>query len=140
MTPRPHRRRGLALMLVIVYLALVLSAWGVANRQAVALIRLKDAIARRESGSVDRQARRLSIAYALALLETGTPPIPDGQTLYRCEVEIQTPDGSSRLMVLTFQPIDTSRWSVSARARQPDDTASLPRPVCFPPEPAGTPE
>jgi hypothetical protein len=103
MTTRRRRcRPGLALVLVTVHAVLIMSAWAVANRQTVGLIRLKEHAAARPEpeGYREPAARRLALGYALALLETGDPPSMD----YACGAEIDADaDGDADFTyVLTF--------------------------------------
>jgi hypothetical protein len=78
---RRRTRRGIALMLVAVSTATTLGAWSLAARQVAALVRIKAALqAREEATSADPDRCRVrALAYGLALLETGHPPVPRGR-------------------------------------------------------------
>jgi hypothetical protein len=137
--PAPRRRAGIALMFVVLALAAILATWGLANRQTVALVRLKERLAARESSRVATDARRLALAYGMALLESGLPPIPMGETAYECEAIIiseAVPVGS---YIVRFEQAGVDRWSISARARGPEETGTWPHPDRFPaPESGGS--
>lgn len=119
-------------MLVVLAVAMILLTWGIANRQTVALVRLKEQVARREDARLSAQGRRLALACGLALLETGTPPVASGQTSYACQVVVHAADGTDTAYLLTFTVVDSSHWGVSARALSPTDPTNLPRPDHFP--------
>jgi hypothetical protein len=119
-------------MLVIIAVALILVTWGIANRQTVALVRVKEQVALRENARLSNQGRRLALACGLALLETGTPPVASGQTSYACQVVVQGADGADTAYLLTFTIIDSSHWSISARTLLPTDPQDLPQPNHFP--------
>jgi hypothetical protein len=109
--------------MVTIHAVLILSAWTVANRQTVRLVRLKEHVAARPepAGYREPAARRLALAYALALLESGDPPA-DG---YSCGVEINadpgTDDAEALTYVLTFNLADPANghWSVTLAPYDP---------------------
>jgi hypothetical protein len=130
---RHGRRRGLAMVFVLFSVAMIMAAWGLANRQTVAVVRLKEQIAQREQNALKTRCRRLAVAYGLALLETGLPPLASGQTTYVCEAIINVTDASSQTYVVTFTKVDSTHWSVAARAWVTSDGTNLPQPSSFPP-------
>jgi hypothetical protein len=122
------RRRGLALVLVVVHSVLILSAWGMANRQSVSLIRLKGWLESREDSKADVRHRRLALGYALALLETGVP----ASSPYTCGAVVTLPGGGLRSYQLTYaRDTETeTRWSVAVAEGSID---GLDRPIRFGP-------
>ena len=124
MTPRPNRgrrpRRGFALMLVVVYSTLVLSAWGVANRRTASILALKRAHADRlvaVLGQVveSRDYPREAATRGIALLETGDPPDetdPDSGNPrpYACKVTFS----EDQVYVVKFvkDENDATRWTI----------------------------
>lgn len=127
------RRAGIALVFVVVATAMILASWGLANRQTVALVRLKERLVARETGRAESQARRLALGYGLALLETGEPPVEEGQTAYECEALVTDELGAVRSYIVRFEPSGPGRWRVSARARGTAESGAWPRPDRFPP-------
>jgi hypothetical protein len=129
---RLARRRGLALPFVLICASMILGTWGLANRQTVAVVMLKEQIQKREQNAMDSRGRRLALAYGLALLQSGVPDIPSGQTSYVCRAIVQTSGGTNQTYVLTFTQTQTGVWSVSSRAWRSTDDANLPQPDKFP--------
>jgi hypothetical protein len=107
MMQRFLRRRGYALVMVLLFNVLFLMLLGVAWRQMVGVIRVATARSeqvRREEGLVSATAR------ALHMLETGRPPIGAASS-YQCYTTI----GSS-FFLLTFTPGTdpaVEAWSVT---------------------------
>jgi hypothetical protein len=133
---RNKRPRGAALALVIIFSTMVLASWSLATHRTLAQVRLKEQLVQREVRSEERARRRMALAFGLALLETGTPPVSSGETSYRCETEIVSSDGVVRTYFLRFEKITDTRWTVRARLANAGDPADLPRPTRFPaPEP-----
>lgn len=126
-------------MLVAVYMAVTLAAWGLANRHTETLIRFKEALRDRETGVWHDPSRwqRLALAYGLTLLETGVPPehaLEGDPPTYRCVVEINPPSlEPTKPYTLTFQLLDQeeSQWSVTVAPWNPDTDADLEPPVSF---------
>jgi hypothetical protein len=129
----PRRRAGIALVFVVLSVTMILATWGLANRQTVALVRLKERLAIRESARAATDARRLALAYGLALLETGLPPIEPGETAYECEAIITWEGVTTGSYIVRFEQAGIDQWSVSARARGPEETGTWPHPDRFPP-------
>jgi hypothetical protein len=92
----PRSRRGLALALVTIHATLLLSAWAVANRQTADIVRLKEHAGRSRTDH-EPAARRLALAYAVALLETGVPEDDDADdatpTAHECYIDVATKTG-----------------------------------------------
>jgi hypothetical protein len=110
------RRRGFALMLVVVQMTLLISLWGVAYRQLGAAMRLLKAM----NGTTPAVSDGYKpLALALAALETGDPP-SSGQT-YSCS--ILTPTGPAYFLVTFLMPTDkpnpdasgNETWTVSTQ-------------------------
>jgi hypothetical protein len=138
------RRRGLALALVTIHSVLILSAWALANRQTVDLVRFKqfasDQERQHEQETRREAARRLALGYALALLETEVPP----SNPYPCMVDIDSNTASTTDAVLTFQltfaaaePTEPNRWTINVQDAAP--RAQGPRPWRFEPAPEAEP-
>jgi hypothetical protein len=110
------RRRGFALMLVIVQMTLLIALWGVAYRQLGATMRL---IAAMPGNTPSTSNGYKPLALALALLQTGDPPA-NGQT-YACS--ILTPNGPAYFLVTFLSSTDNpnpdqsqnERWTVSSQ-------------------------
>jgi hypothetical protein len=126
------RRRGLALPFVLVCAAMILGTWGLANRQTVAVVMLKEHIQKREQDAMDSRGRRLALAYGLALLQSGQPKIPSGQTTYVCRAVLQVTGGANQTYVLTFTRTQAGVWTVASRALLSTDDPNLPQPTSFP--------
>ena len=138
---RVERRRGAALALVIILSTMVLASWAVAGHRMIAQVRLKEQMVWREARGEEGARRRLALAFGLALLETGTPPVPPGEAAYLCETQILSGDGIVRTYVLRFEKITNDRWTVHARLAALGDPADLPSPTRFPPpEPEPPPD
>jgi hypothetical protein len=108
----------MALALVLLTSTLIMGAWAVAGRRTASVVQIKESIAAREqeAGRVEASRRRLALAYAMALLESGQPPVPESETFYECRAEIAH-DGVSQVYVLRFEVVDVAagRWKVTAR-------------------------
>ena len=110
------RRRGFALMLVVVQMTLLVALWGVAYRQLGAAMRLISAM---PGGSPAVSDGYKPLALALAALETGDPPA-SGQT-YSCT--ILTPNGPAYFLVTFLSSTDSpnpdqsqnEKWTVSSK-------------------------
>lgn len=111
-------RRGFALLLVVVSTSAMLSAWSLASRQVAELVRRKESLKLREETSLARadRCRLMALGYALAMLETGSPPAdPSQDDPYRCNVSIGLPGQDSLSYTLTFVRVEGSdEWSVNA--------------------------
>ncbi len=119
-------RRGYAMVMALVFIALLLSIYSVAYRQVGAALRIETArtlLRQRDEGSVQALAR------GLALLETGLPP----QNPYACAVTIDTSTGE-RSFTVTFSSEAANNWSVHAAPTQPPENPE-PMPASFAQEP-----
>ncbi len=128
----PHRkrpaRRGFALMLVMVMTTLILSSWALANRRTAALLQLRQAQVHQLDmtlGSVTEMHLAApgpeALGYALALMETGTPPIEtnngSGDTQpYLCRKTCRNASGDTVDYVIRFTPDPdvAGRWTIEA--------------------------
>lgn len=129
---RAGRRRGMALALVLVFVTMIAATAALAARRTVAVVRLNEGIARREADFDERSRRRLALAYGLALLETGDPPVAQGQQRYSCRAIITTADVPGELSyVLQFENAGDNRWRVSARRWDGISPPNLPPPAPF---------
>ncbi len=105
-------RRGFALMLVVILLASLATAWAVAARQAsasFAIDRARSARAARDEGAV------YVLGRAIALLETGDPPNATDIDPYSCYLTVPTSMGD-RTFVATYLRLgdpNEHRWSVA---------------------------
>ena len=119
-------RRGYAMVMALVFIALLLSIYSVAYRQVGAALRIETArilLRQRDEGSVQALAR------GLALLETGLPP----QNPYTCAVTFDTSTGE-RSFTVTFSSAVANNWSVHAAPTQPPENPE-PMPASFAQEP-----
>ena len=109
-------RRGYAMVLVLVFIALVLSLFGVSRRHIAAALRVEKG----RTCQDDRdQGSLCALARALALLETGLPPSDP----YVCAVTIQTPEGERSFTVrFTAESEEDGQWSVRAAPTLPTET------------------
>ena len=118
MRTRPPRR-GFAMVLVLVFIALLLTFYSVAYRHVAAALRVETArslLGERDAGAVHALAR------GLALLETGLPPSDP----YVCEATIGTPPDEVSFTV-TFTSPGEGLWSVHAAPTQwPDNPPPMP--------------
>lgn len=111
-----HRlpKRGYAMVIVLVFIALLLCFYGVAYRHVGAALRA-------ESVRIVRQARDEGVIHALArgltLLETGTPPMDP----YVCATLIGPP-GQETSYTVTFASTDVNVWSIGAASTEWPDT------------------
>jgi len=119
-------KRGYAMVMALVFIALLLSIYSVAYRQVAAALRIETARTlqrQRDEGSLQALAR------GLTLLETGLPP----EDPYVCAVTIGTSTGE-RSFTVTFTSEAEGRWCVHAAPTQPPDSPE-PMPVSFAAEP-----
>lgn len=103
-------RRGYAMVLVLVFVALVLTFYGVCHRHIGATLRIEGTRTFRKR--LDEGSLR-ALARGLALLETGDPPAPAPENPYVCQTTIQTSTGQHDFTV-TFTRVVAGKWSVSA--------------------------
>ncbi len=103
-----QRRRGIAMMLVLVFIVLFMAMLGVACRQTASALRIETV----RTTQIERdQGSMHAVARGLALLETGLPPSDP----YSCAVEISTSLGL-RSFTVTFASEGAGNWSVQSRA------------------------
>ena len=115
-------RRGYAMLMVMVTLALLLSMYAVGYRHVTAALRGETATAvqkQRDEGSVHALAR------GLALLETGPPPSDP----YVGAVTLDTARGL-RSITLTFTSESENTWRVHAGPTEPPESPP-PLPTTF---------
>ncbi len=112
-------RRGYAMVLVLVFIALMLSIYSVAYRHVAAALRIEHARTlqrQRDEGSVEALGR------GLALLETGLPPSDP----YVCGTTVSTSTGA-RAFTVSFAAEAANTWSVQARPTlPPEDPPPMP--------------
>ena len=112
-------RRGYAMMLVLVFIALVFSFYSLSHRYLAAALRVETVrtlTKQRDEGSVH------ALAAGLARLETGLPPSDP----YICAVSIDTSTGL-RSFVVTFTSEEEGVWAVEARPKDPfEDVPQMP--------------
>jgi len=118
MKTRPPRR-GYAMVLVLVFIALLLTFYSVAYRHVAAALRVETVRTlerQRDEGSVH------AVARGLTLLETGLPP----SNPYVCGATIGTPP-DERSYTVTFTSEVEGVWSVHATPTQwPHDPQPMP--------------
>jgi len=112
------------MVIVLVFILLFLSLWGVAYRQTAAALRAESV----EVNRVERdEGSTQAVARGLALLETGLPP----SNPYVCGITVTTPTGP-RAFTVTFTPEGSNNWSVQA-APTAAGTSPPPMPSTFGP-------
>lgn len=113
-------RRGYAMVLVMIFIALMLCMYSVAYRHVAAALRVETArilLTERDEGSVHALAR------GVALLETGLPPSDP----YVCAMIIGT-SPNDRSFTVTFASEGADSWSVSAAPTEwPDEPQAIPQ-------------
>jgi hypothetical protein len=68
------RRRGYALVVVLLFLTLFMGLWGIAARQIGTMLRIEQARARQAKSDTAALPAMAALAQALAALEVGYPP------------------------------------------------------------------
>jgi hypothetical protein len=109
MNPRP-RRRGYAMVAVVVFVMLFLGLWGLAARQLGSMLRIEQARARRVLADSIALPKMRVLAKAVAAIEVKFPP----RQSYPCQVH---DDVSNTSFVVTFQlltdpSIPQSQWTI----------------------------
>jgi hypothetical protein len=116
---RPPRRNGYAMVLVLVFIALMLTFYSVGYRRVAATLRAETIRAqreRRDEGCVQ------AVAEGLSLLETGLPP----SNPYTCATSVGVPP-DDRSFTVTFASEEEGIWSVRAVPTQwPDAPEPMP--------------
>ena len=107
MRVRP-RRRGFAMVAVVVFVLVFLGLWTVAARQISSMLRVEQARAKRV-GATSPHCPRKALAQALAALESGYPPANP----YTCLVTV---DSTEFAVTYTINPDteDPTDWLVTA--------------------------
>lgn len=118
MTSRNPRRRGFAMVLVLVFVTLIFGTWGVAARYTTSMIRIEQARASRVRRDAARLPALSALARGIAALEVGFPP----SSPHTCSIPGR--DGSRFLVTFLRDPEDTSSWQVSV-APGADDAVPL---------------
>ncbi len=119
---RSCTRRGYALVMVVVFLTLFLSALALSQQRLASSLRLEKIQAlrvERDQGSIQ------AMAQVMALLETGVPP----SSPYLCIVPVDTPEGT-RNFTATLSLVSVNRWKITVAPNQPGDN-TLPLPASF---------
>jgi len=117
-------RRGISVMLVLVFLALLLTLWGVSYRQVASALRIQSV---RSQYTLRDQGNLQALAQGLTLLQSGVPPTDP----YVCATTIQMPSGTQSF-TLTFSSAEPDIWTVNSTATQPGETVD-PIPGTFAP-------
>jgi hypothetical protein len=116
MNPRP-RRRGYAMVAVVVFVMLFLGLWGLAARQIGSLLRIEQARANRVQADSKGLPRMRVLAKAVAALEVAFP----ATQYYQCKVQDAAPDGTGPWFVVNFQLLtgpaaNPSQWTIEVGA------------------------
>ncbi len=110
------RRRGFALIMVLVTLALILAIWLLAQDHLGAALRQETLHASRAERD---QGRLLALARGVRLLETGEP----STNPYSCQVSLSTPRGNVIYKVtyetsqIDYSTTSPTTWTVTATVR-----------------------
>jgi hypothetical protein len=112
MNPRP-RRRGYAMVAVVVFVMLFLGLWGLAARQLGSMLRIEQARASRVLADSIALPKMRVLAKAVAAIEVKFPP----RQSYPCQVQDDVSGGSGTWFVVTFQlltdpSIPQSQWTI----------------------------
>ncbi len=108
LTPRNARRRGYALMAVLMFSMLFMLLLGVASRHVASVMR----IATVRAGQTERdQGSALALAEAIERLESGFPTSGSSYA-----VAVTTASGPRTYTVLYEQQVDTT-WNITARPK-----------------------
>jgi hypothetical protein len=118
-------RRGISVMLVLVFLALLLTLWGISYRQIASALRIQSV---RSQYALRDQGNLQALAQGLTLLQSGVPPTDP----YVCATTIQMPAGTQSF-TLTFSSNEPDVWTVNSTATQPGETIE-PMPDTFEPQ------
>ncbi len=125
------RRRGYALMLVMLEVALIAALWGIAHRQLTSTMRFLTQFSPVQVSPSLNDAYK-PLARALSLLETGDPPVPhvDGQQrYYACNATILTANGPAYFTVTYVESPGGSSsagttWTVTSAQQYPTGAAA----------------
>ncbi len=125
-------RRGYAMMLVLVFIALVLSFFSLSYRHLATALRVETTrtlTKQRDEGSIH------ALAAGLARLETGLPP--SNPNPYTCRISIETSTGlCSFTVTFTREEGANEIWWVQARPTEPfEDPEPMPETFATPEEP-----
>jgi hypothetical protein len=123
MSFRPARRRGYAMITVLVFLAVLMTTLGVTHRHMASLLRREQA-----QWEVDRfdAGPRCALARGVALLETGLPP----DNPYTCITQIITPEGEESFTV-SYRKVSGHKWRVEVAPTAPGEHAPAMPPTFF---------
>jgi len=128
MSDKPNRR-GYAMMLVLVFIVMILSLYGLSFRYLTAVLRTETTRTlrtQRDEGAIQ------ALAVGLELLETGFPPTDP----YVCAVSLVAAD-TKRSFTVTFRSESDDTWSVRAAPTGPWENPQ-PTPNTFAPDSAST--
>ena len=100
-------RNGYAMLVVLVFIALLMSMGTVSHRQLSSVHRVERA---RENLRIRDEGSIYALALAMELLKTGLPP----SSPYVCGVTLDTSDGS-RAFTVTFTDVGGGTWDVVGR-------------------------
>jgi hypothetical protein len=126
-------RQGYAMLLVIVFIALVNLFLVLSHKQLATAIRVETMRQCTEGRDETMQA----LAAGLALLQTGTPPASPSQ--YAFPVMPSTPAAEVVFEYQEDHPEGGQIWLVTATASEVPSGADLPTAFAPPPEPPGPP-
>jgi hypothetical protein len=123
MTRQRNDRNGYAMLIVLIFLMLMLTFFGISQRYLGEAVRIEEARMRtrdRDEGSVH------AMAAALDLLETGLPPSDP----YTCATDMETAAGT-RSFTVTYSSLSGRRWAIQVVPTLPTDSPP-PMPSTFP--------
>lgn len=119
---RSTRRRGYAMLSVLVFLTVAMIFVGVNQRRISAMLRVE----RAQMDATDYNEGAVTAAgNALTLLETGLPPSDP----YECGVTLSTSAGN-RSFSVRFERVSGNEWSIHVRPIA-DTSGLLPMPSTF---------
>jgi hypothetical protein len=119
MKPRKPSRRGFAMVLVLVFVTMILTVWGVAGRHIASMIRIEQARANRARHDVTKLPALAALARSLAALEAGYPPASP----YTCS--ILGSDGTRFAASFVRDPERPEEWAVSVAPGADDSLPPL---------------
>jgi hypothetical protein len=118
------RRRGYALVVVLLFLTLFMGLWGIAARQIGTMLRIEQARARQARRNADALPAMSVLAQGLAALEVGYPPT----TPYVVDVV-----GTGYTLTYIRDSSSTTDWLVQVTPTDPNNPMLPQQFNCSPP-------
>ena len=110
----PHSRAGYALLLVLAFITVLSSTYGLASLHLANAVRVETS---RVTLDDRNQGALQATAMMLTLFQTGKPPTNP----YTCAVTVATPAGSRKITVIASSS-SSDRWTITARPTLPNES------------------